>query len=52
MEACYMVCFFVSSNFDNDVENVSNCPLASHLTAVEDSPNEDESKFKLFVKPT
>jgi hypothetical protein len=48
MEACYMVSYFVSDNFDYDVEDVSNCPLAPHLTVMADSPNENRGKFKPF----
>lgn len=52
MEARYMVCYSVSSNFDNDVEDVSNCPLASHLTVIADSPDEHGFKFTSSVKFT
>ena len=37
-----MVCYFVSNNFDNDVEDVSNYPLAPHLTVMANSPDKGE----------
>ena len=40
MEACYMVSYFVSNNFDSDVEDVSNCPLAAHVTFIANSLDE------------
>ena len=40
METRYMVSSFASNNSDYDVEDVSNCPLAPHLTLIADSPDE------------
>ena len=44
MEARHMVSFFASNNFDYDVEDVSNRPLAAHVTVTADSP--DKCGFK------
>ena len=46
-----MVCFFVSNNFDNDVEDVRNRPLAPHLTVTADSPDDGGCKSRAFVNP-
>ena len=47
-----MVCYFVSNNFDNDVEDVSNCPLAPHLTVMADSTDKGEFRSRPFATPT
>ena len=44
METRYMVSSFTRNNSDYDVEDVSNRPLAAHLTVTADSP--DECGFK------
>ena len=50
MEARYMVSYFARSNSDCDVEDVSNCPLAPHLTVIADSPAERGFKSGQSVK--
>ena len=52
MEARYMVSYFARNHFDYDVEDVSNCPLAAHLTVIADSPDECGFKSTLSVKFT
>ena len=52
MEACYMVSYFASNNFDYDVEDVSNRPPAAYLTVIVNSPDERGFKFTSFEKST
>ena len=47
-----MVSHFASNNFDYDVEDVSNCPPAAHLTVIANSPDERGFKFVQSVKST
>ena len=44
MEARYMVSYFASNNCDHDVEDVSDRPLAAHLTVTTNS--RDKCGFK------
>ena len=44
MDARRMVSFFLSTHSDYDVEDVSNRPLAAHVTVTADSP--DKCGFK------
>ena len=50
MEACYMVSYFARNNSDSDVENVSNRPLAAHLTFITNFPDERGFKFRSSEK--
>ncbi len=52
MEAYSMVSYFASNNSDCDVEDVSNCSLAAHLTVTADSPDKGGFKSTRFVKPS
>ena len=45
-----MVSYLASDNSDYDVEDVSNCSLAPHLTVMADLRNENRGKFKPFVQ--
>ena len=45
MEAGYMVSFFARNNFDYDVEDVSDRPLAARLAVPTDSPDICGFKF-------
>ena len=52
MEARYMVSYFARNNFDYDVEDVSNRPLAARLTVATDSRDKCGFKFTPSVKFT
>lgn len=50
MEARYMVSYFACNNSDYDVEDVSNRPLAAHLTLIAGSQTECGFKVTSTVK--
>ena len=52
MEARHMVSFLVSTNSDHDVEDVSNRPLAAHLTVTTNSRDKCGFKSTPSVKIT
>ena len=52
METRYMVFSFARNNSDYDVEDVSNCSLAAHLTLIANSPDECGFKSGQSVKFT
>ncbi len=52
MEACYMVSYFASCNFDLDLADARNRPSAAHLTFIADSPAKRGFKSAPSVKFT